>query len=294
MNIRNELILRAISSFCGEGDIANFTYSNMNAICKNDAFKEYIKPLIEDKLIENLTTPGYCSRFKVNTKLECPDFLFKKLTIQTKEYMLKLWKEYQEFGDFKNRLSSWDARLKVAGITDDDIINAKFVTNTISSEGTLELTDLGYRIVTKKEIMQHYCVYCGETDPTKFYKDNKTMCKECTKKLSRNTIPLEEKLLKRSKSSARSRHLDHNLDVKYIKDLLQKQNNKCYYTQIPFQDNFSDKLTYPTIDRIDSTKGYIKGNVCICTFYINMAKNNLDIYTFKKMITLLHKNINNF
>lgn len=83
--------------------------------------------------------------------------------------------------------------------------------------------------------------------------------------MSRNELTMEERIYKRSNHSSRSRNLDFDLDVIYIKMLIDSQKNKCMYSGIEFGDNFQDKLTYPTIDRIDSSKGYIKGNVCLCS-----------------------------
>lgn len=295
MNLRNEIILMAISSFCNNDGIADFTYTNMNNICKNESFKEFLKPLIKDKLVEDLTENGYAKRIKVYNPIDCPDFIFIRMEIKLKEYVLQLWKDYQEFKEFKNRKTLWDTKLKLINLSDDDIINAKFIKNKISSDCTLILTEKGYKLVSRKENIKEYkCVYCGETNPDMFNKGCKTICKKCLGKIHRNEISLEEKLYKRSKKNANTNNYDFDLDIKFIKDLLTKQNNKCAYSGIKFQDNFNNKFNYPTIDRIDSTKGYTKDNVCICTFYINMMKSNLTIEQFKDTITKIYNNINNF
>ena len=53
-------------------------------------------------------------------------------------------------------------------------------------------------------------------------------------------------------------------------------------------------MTYPTIDRIDSSKGYVEGNVCICTWFINTMKANLTVDQFKDVITKIYENKDNF
>lgn len=137
------------------------------------------------------------------------------------------------------------------------------------------------------------CIYCGETDPTKFG-SSKTICKACDAKHQRDAVPQKEKLFKRSAKRARKVDLTYNLDEEYIEGLFKRQNNKCYYSGIEFGDNFSNKITYPTIDRIDSSKGYEKGNVCLCTFIVNQMKNNLTTAQFKDIVTKIYNNIDNF
>lgn len=55
----------------------------------------------------------------------------------------------------------------------------------------------------------------------------------------------------------------------------------CDYTGLPFSGN-SKSLYYPTLERIDHLKGYVRGNVCVVTFLANSAKdryidNNHDL-----------------
>lgn len=57
---------------------------------------------------------------------------------------------------------------------------------------------------------------------------------------------------------------------------LKEQDYKCYYTNRPLNIN----LGFPesiSLDRIDSSKGYIKGNVCFCQKKVNTMKNNASV-----------------
>lgn len=49
-----------------------------------------------------------------------------------------------------------------------------------------------------------------------------------------------------------------------------------------------------SIDRLDSSKGYIEGNIVITTNTINLMKGELSIEEFKRQIQLLYNNINNY
>lgn len=175
------------------------------------------------------------------------------------------------------------------------LTNVTIIHNKISTSDNCELiySEHGYKV---KRILSriYHCQYCDTEDPAKFYASSGNVCKDCLKRVSRAEIPLEEKLLKRSKSSANSREFEHNITVSDIKEQLEKQHYRCYYSGIEFGDNFNDKYTYPTIDRIDSTQGYVKGNICICTFFVNMMKNNASIKRFKDIITKIYNNMENF
>lgn len=71
--------------------------------------------------------------------------------------------------------------------------------------------------------------------------------------------------------SAMDRKLEFNLSFESVKTLLKFPT--CYYTGRKF-DN--DGPFARSIDRIDSSKGYIEGNVVSCTVDINGKKSNLS------------------
>ena len=83
------------------------------------------------------------------------------------------------------------------------------------------------------------------------------------------------------KQSADSRGVEFNLSFKTVKKLLLAK--VCYYTK----KTFGDGLQARSIDRVNSKKGYIEGNVVPCTVEINQKKSNLDA----KDIILMAKRI---
>lgn len=64
------------------------------------------------------------------------------------------------------------------------------------------------------------------------------------------------------KRSAKKRNHEFNISIKYAWELFEKQNNKCALSglYINFSDNRRENHS-ASLDRIDSTKGYIKDNV---------------------------------
>lgn len=71
--------------------------------------------------------------------------------------------------------------------------------------------------------------------------------------------------------SAMDRKLEFNLSFDSVKTLLKFPT--CYYTGKRFE---ADGIYARSIDRIDSGKGYIEGNVVSCTVDINGKKSNLS------------------
>lgn len=81
---------------------------------------------------------------------------------------------------------------------------------------------------------------------------------------------LEASMLDRSKSRARRRGFEHNIT---IEDIVIP--NICPLLGIPlFPGHGGVCPNSPTLDRIDSSKGYIKGNVWVISYKANTIKSN--------------------
>ena len=84
-------------------------------------------------------------------------------------------------------------------------------------------------------------------------------------------LEVAKKMLKIFQSAV-DRKLDFDLSFESVKKLLSY--NNCYYTNRKFEE---DGLFARSFDRIDSSKGYIEGNVVACTVDINGKKSNLSL-----------------
>lgn len=85
------------------------------------------------------------------------------------------------------------------------------------------------------------------------------------------------------KRNAESRDLDFNVTMKYLWDLYIAQNKKCNLSGLPIEFGRKRASTSVSVDRIDSTKGYVEGNVQWVHKKINIMKN---VYSQEEFIIL--------
>ena len=89
--------------------------------------------------------------------------------------------------------------------------------------------------------------------------------------------------------SAKTREIEFLLDLPYLKELWERQGGICPYTGIKMKvsPNTKNRIFSPdwaSLDRIDSDKGYIKGNVQFVCMFINFGKNKFSDKTVKQFI----------
>lgn len=283
MDKKLELLLRAICAYETNGE-ANFSLKCLNFFGSENTVRRNIERL-ENILTEDgkpmlikTNLNGMYSRYKINKILDCPEFIYEDFPVQYKIILLSLYdKELPEVLTQSN-IS------KLTGISYNTV--KKYFTNTIkedllnntspiklSLKGDLEHSEFGIKYVGARK-SEYKCKYCGILDPDKFYPNNHSTCIRCQNKIRQEKINenIAKKLYTNSNHSYNTRHniSGYNLTVDYIQELLNKQNYKCYYTGINLK--IGSKLTNPTLDRIDSNKGYIKGNVVVCTEIANIMK----------------------
>ena len=82
--------------------------------------------------------------------------------------------------------------------------------------------------------------------------------------------------------SAEDRKLEFNLSFETVKNLLLEPT--CFYTGKVFEET---GIFSRSFDRIDSSLGYIEGNVVACTVDINTKKSNLTL----KEIELIYQKL---
>ena len=95
------------------------------------------------------------------------------------------------------------------------------------------------------------------------------------------------KVVKPILNSCRRRNKECNLDLPYLKKLWEDQQGKCPITGVELQLKQSYNKNYQaSLDRIDSSKGYIKGNVRYTSVSVNWLKSNLDDTHLKEFVEI--------
>lgn len=162
------------------------------------------------------------------------------------------------------------------------------------------------------------CHYCGEYKSVGCFSPNggrnsirnnrRSICNECNSKRQRcHDLSLSDdkkldKCLRFRFLGARSRALNSNIEFnitfEYIKELWNKQKGICALSSVPMTYLLKEGRT-PTnvsIDKIDRTKGYIKGNIQLVCMACNQIKSDLteeEMYNFCKKIVKTYENKNN-
>lgn len=276
------VLLAVINAYEENGEFSHFSGSELNHkfgfVTKN--IPQMLKDLVELKYIENHTINGFYNRYKILKHIDCPEFILDdRLSNSQKDFLLRCVEQ-----NITEDLSKKEMARRVNG--NENGWNFSRSVNGILE--TLEEDSL-FNIIGEFNIVKG--LKPENAIKTEFgYKTNKNIKKlESNEKTQDNMIA--QFLLKKSSQCKRRRSkvLEYNLTLEYIKELLLKQEYKDYYTGL-VPENYEDY----SLDRIDSNLGYIEGNVVITTNRVNAMKNDMSTEEFKKLISDLYNNITNF
>jgi len=89
-----------------------------------------------------------------------------------------------------------------------------------------------------------------------------------------------------SKVRAKKKNIEHNITTKDINLLLMQSGDRCPLTQQKFVYEKNHMMNI-SLDRIDSSKGYIRDNVWVISTWANKAKLDLELNDFKEMCKLV-------
>ena len=139
-----------------------------------------------------------------------------------------------------------------------------------------------------------FCIYCQTAKPLSAFghpKSGKQKCKKCRAKYTRDLLKTPnayiKNILARTKYRSKKKGFSYDLDYEFIKDALDSQEWRCSLSGIPFVIGEGKHRHSPSVDRIDSNKGYTKDNVRIIIDVLNTALGRLTDLEFINLAEML-------
>lgn len=137
------------------------------------------------------------------------------------------------------------------------------------------------------------CPCCGEEFQT-CHGIKKYCSSKCQLVASRNSTWLLKKinpkdrckqLLAGAKNRANTKNLPYNLDLNYLYDVWVEQDGKCCVSGIAFNLDFPRRegkanFDAPSLDRIIPELGYVKGNVRLVIYQVNVGISSYGLENF--------------
>lgn len=86
--------------------------------------------------------------------------------------------------------------------------------------------------------------------------------------------------LSNGRSEAKRKGLSHEITIDDLTRLWRFQEGRCRYTGIPMVYDGEGRPESVSIDRVDSSLGYVRSNVVLCCVYVNRMKNDKTVTEF--------------
>jgi hypothetical protein len=135
----------------------------------------------------------------------------------------------------------------------------------------------------------------SQLDKWRKSEENKKFCKTICNNRKDDLTPYRE-LMKRCKARKKDKNIELSITLEDIKEQWKKQKGKCPYLNkkliLPLttgKENKSNPNLIASLDRIDSSKGYLKENIQIISRTLNFAKNSYNENVLLNLIDLIEK-----
>lgn len=121
-----------------------------------------------------------------------------------------------------------------------------------------------YKTDTERE-----CTRCGTIFPRP--KKTVTLCQDCNSKRVKSE-PQEVRMFRRAKSRAKDKNTEFSLDKS---DIIIPEFCPILGVKLePYSGKSGGRPCSPALDRVDNSKGYVKGNVIVVSHLANMMKSS--------------------
>lgn len=173
-----------------------------------------------------------------------------------------------------------------------------------------------YEVIIKEN--SQICLKCNKRKPlNEFYKNGcfddglikyRSTCKCCVllNHSKSHKLTYENKIFKKHSNyknyistllnHSSKRGKEYNIDIQYLLDIYENQKGLCNISGVKMTNDYGSKSTNISIDRINSDLGYVKGNIQLVCYIVNIMKNKFsinDFLMFCEKIINYNKNKNN-
>ena len=140
-------------------------------------------------------------------------------------------------------------------------------------------------------VKDRFCKVCGSVVAQK---SRKVLCYPCLHKANRLAATQSPELflkyrLGRAKGRAQEKNLEFDLDHECLIDLYQQQKGYCAISELPMTSTYENPDLCISIDRMDNEVGYIKTNIRLVCYRVNIMRNELSEGMFKWWIKQIAK-----
>lgn len=129
---------------------------------------------------------------------------------------------------------------------------------------------------------------CGtklNISPSTLIKGARRTCSYCYHYEKDETVPKLNKYYTSIAKGAATRAIEFLITKEDIVEQYEKQNGRCYYTDVPIKIGVS-----ASTDRVDPNIGYVKGNIVLCHKAMNFMKQDKSFSAFVRLCELVCKN----
>lgn len=96
--------------------------------------------------------------------------------------------------------------------------------------------------------------------------------------------------IRRMKRRHRKKNIDFDIDIEYLKDVFEAQGGKCVVTGVDLIHASNINKNYmASVDRIDSSKGYVRGNIRFVSATVNYAKSDQTEEQLQEFLEIIRR-----
>lgn len=116
-------------------------------------------------------------------------------------------------------------------------------------------------------------------------------CQPCRDKAKKQKAELPigrhlfNKCLRGKKAHGKRRNIEVSVTADFLGNMYESQGRRCFYSGMKLLDVRTGRHPLsPSVDRIDSSKGYTLDNVVVCAWSINRMKDDMPASEFKPLL----------